>query len=316
MKKIAYKVRNWSQYNRALVNRGNVTMWLSEDIAQCWYEKNNIATGRGRRKIYSDACIETALTLRVIFRFPLRATQGFLMGLVKLMGLELKIPHYSRLSRRAAALEIQIKRMHEQGKEPTDLVIDSTGLKIYGEGEWKMRTHGKQKRRTWRKYHVAVDPKTHEVIAMELTEANFHDSEAVPALMSGLENLGKVYGDGAYPTKRSLDAITKAGGFAIIPPRSGTCIVKKNPSPGEEQRNRLVRERRKLGGKKAWKKISGYHRRSLVETHMFRLKTILGGSLRSRTIAHQKTEARIMVKILNGMTALGMPRTETILLNP
>jgi len=313
--KQAYKVRNWSQYNRALINRGNITIWFSEDVIAGWYASNH-KNRRGRRHIYSDACIETALTLRVLFRFPLRATQGFLSGMVKLMGIDLKVPHDSRLSRRAADLEIQIKKMREDSKKPTDLVIDSTGLKIYGEGEWKMRTHGKQKRRTWRKYHVAVDPKTHEVVAMELTEANIHDSEAVPALMEGLENLGNVYGDGAYPTKNSLDAITKAGGFAIIPPRAGTCIVKKKPSPGEEQRNRLVRERRSMGGKKAWKKNSGYHRRSLVETHMFRLKTILGGELQSRKFQNQKVEAKIMASILNRMTALGMPRTETILLNP
>lgn len=314
MKNKDYKVRNWCQYNRALINRGNITIWISDDVRDGWYA-NVHEKKSGRRYCYSDSCIETILTLRSVYRLPLRGVQGFCEGLVKLMGAELKIPHYSRLSRRAHELEIEITRMRAEGKEPTDLVIDSTGLKIYGEGEWKMRTHGKQKRRTWRKYHVAVDPKTHEAIAMELTQANVHDSLAVPALMDGLENLGKVYGDGAYPTKKSLDVITKAGGFAIIPPRSGTCIV-KNPSPGEEQRNRLVRERRKLGGKKAWKKESGYHRRSLVETHMFRLKTILGGSLKSRGFANQKTEARIMVKTLNHMTALGMPRTETILLNP
>jgi hypothetical protein len=312
--KPAYKVRNWSQYNRALINRGNLMLWISDDVISGWYAKKHKKRA-GRRYYYSNSTIETILTLRAIYRLPLRAAQGFFEGLVKMLGMDLKIPHYSRLSRRAADLEIQIKKMREQGKEPTDLVIDSTGLKIYGEGEWKMRTHGKQKRRTWRKYHVAVNPKTHEVIAMELTEANVHDSEAVPTLMAGLKNLGNVYGDGAYPTKGSLDAITEAGGHAVIPPRTGTCIVKKDPSPGEEQRNRLVRERRNVGGKKAWKKESGYHKRSLVETHMFRLKTILGGELQSRNFANQKVEATIMASILNKMTALGMPRTETVLRN-
>ena len=305
-KKIAYRVRNWKQYNRALINRGNLTLWFSEDAIEGWYAQSQ-SRGPGRRFTYSDACIELGLTLRSLFQFPLRSTQGFLEGLVKLLGLDLKVPHYSRLSRRAGKLEIKLPRKEKSGH--LDLVIDSTGLKVYGEGEWKMRTHGKQKRRTWRKYHVAVDPKTHEVIAMELTEANVHDSEAVPALMEGLDNLGNVYGDGAYPTKKSLDAITKAGGHAIIPPRSGTCIVRKNPSPGEEQRNRLVRERRSMGGKKAWKKSSGYHRRSLVETHMFRLKTILGGKLQSRNIQNQKTEAALMASILNRMSALGMPES-------
>jgi hypothetical protein len=270
-------------YNRALINRGNLTLWISDDAIKSGYAATDAKAGRGRRFTYSDACIELALTLRSLFRFPLRSTQGFLEGLVKLMNLNLKVPHYSRLSRRAGDLKIQIPRKEKSGA--MDLVIDSTGLKVYDEGEWKMRT--------WRKYHVAVDPQTHEVVTMELTEANVHDSEAVPALMVELENLSNVYGDGAYPTKNSLDAITKAGGHAIIPPRSGTCIVRKNPSPGEEQRNRLVRERRSAGGKNAWKKPSGYHRRSLVETHMFRLKTILGDLLHSRSLSIRRRKPHL-----------------------
>lgn len=306
MGKIAYRVKNWREYNRALINRGNLTLWMSEDVVQSWYAVPQ-KQGRGRPLTYSNACVELALTLRSLFRLPLRSTQGFLEGLTRLMKLDLKVPHYSQLSRRAGGLNVQLTQNRKAGK--LDLVLDSTGLKVYGEGEWKMRTHGKQKRRTWRKYHVAVDPKTHEVIAMELTESNVHDSLAVPALMEGLKNVGKVYADGAYPTKHSLDAISRSGGHAVIPPRTGTSIVRKNPSPGEEQRNRLIRERRTLGGKKAWKQSSGYHRRSLVETHMFRLKTILGGTLHSRTLANQKTEAVLMANILNKMTALGMPRS-------
>lgn len=306
MGKVAYRVRNWKSYNRALINRGNLTLWVSEDAVASWYAARD-KQGRGRPFTYSDACIELALTLRTLFQFPLRATQGFLEGLMTLMKLDLKVPCYSQLSRRTSELQIKLSRQLKPGK--LDLVIDSTGLKVYGEGEWKMRTHGKQKRRTWRKYHVAVDPDTHEVVAMELTQANVHDSLAVPALMEGQKDLGKVYGDGAYPTAKSLDAIAKAGGYAVIPPRTGTCIVRKNASPGEEQRNRLVRERREAGGKKAWKKSSGYHRRSLVETHMSRLKTILGGKLHSRSFKNQKTEAALMAALLNKMTALGMPES-------
>lgn len=306
MGKIAYKIQNWKQYNRALINRGNLTLWISEDLIESWYAESQ-PVGRGRPRTYSDSCIQMALAFRSLFQFPLRATQGFLEGLTQLMRLDLKVPHYSQLSRRAQGLTVHLPRREKA--EKMDLVIDSTGLKIYGEGEWKTRIHGKQKRRTWRKYHVAVDPATHEVIAMELTEANVHDSEAVADLVRNLTNIGNVYGDGAYPLKQSLDAIANVGGYAVIPPRSGTCIVKKNPSPGEEQRNRLIRERRAVGGKKAWKKSSGYHRRSLVETHMFRHKRILGDRLHSRSFKNQTTEARIRASILNQMTALGMPQT-------
>jgi len=310
-KKIAYQVRNWKAYNRSLINRGNLTLWFSEDVIKSWYQKPQKRSKRGRPLTYSNTYVELALTLRTLFRFSLRATQGFLEGLISLMGLPLEVSHYSRLSRRAAELDIQLEQIKKRGKTPTDIVMDSTGLKIYGEGEWKIRIHGKQKRRTWRKYHVAVNPRSHEVIAMELTKANVHDCTVVPALLSSQKNLGKVYADGAYPFKQSLDAIAEAGGVPVIPLRSGTG-VKKNPSNGELLRNQLVLDLRQPGGKRAWKKISGYHKRSLAETHMFRLKTILGASLRGRKFENQQTEARIMAKILNKMTRLGMPKSEAV----
>lgn len=308
MGKVAYKVRNWKQYNRALVNRGNLALWISEDVIEGWYS-TQAPQGRGRPYTYSNACIELALTLRILFRIPLRATQGFLEGLTQMMGMHLKIPHYTQICRRAKELKVAIPRQHKNAK--LNLVLDSTGFKVYGEGEWKVRLHGKQKQRTWRKFHVAVDPNTHEVVAMKLTESNVHDAEVVPEFMEELEkeNLGNVYADGAYPLKHCMDAIAQAGGYAVIPPRSGTCIVKENPSPGQEQRNRLIREKKAAGGKLAWKRTSGYHRRSLVETHMFRQKVILGDRLHSHYFRNQKTEARIRASILNRMAAMGMPKS-------
>ena len=311
-KKIAYRVRNWKAYNRSLINRGNLTLWFSEDAIKSWYQKPQKRNKRGRPFTYSNTYVELALTLRSLFRFSLRATQGFLEGLISLMGLQLEVSHYSQLSRRAADLAVQLDQLKKRGKTPTDIVMDSTGLKIYGEGEWKVRVHGKQKRRTWRKYHVAVDPESHEVIAIELTKANVHDCTVVPALLSAQKNLGNIYADGAYPFKQSLDAIAEAGGTPVIPLRSGTGLVKNNPSKGEVLRNQLVLDLRQPGGKRMWKKTSGYHKRSLAETHMFQLKTILGASLRGRKFENQKIEARIMAKILNRMTRLGMPKSEGI----
>lgn len=217
----------------------------------------------------------------------------------------------SRGSYLTEALLCCVNRLIE-GKSPTDIVIDSTGLKIYGEGECKVRVHGKQKRRTWRKYHVAINPDSHEVTAIELTVAHRHDSKVISDLLSNQKNLGKVYADGAYPFKHCMDAIAEAGDTRMMPVRSGTCLVKTNPSKGEELRNQLIADIRKAEGKVMWKKTSGYHKRSLVETHMFRLKTILGASLRGRKFENQRTEARIMAKILNRMTRLGMPESEAI----
>jgi hypothetical protein len=309
-KKISYRVRNWKEYNRSLINRGNLTIWLSEDSIKSWYQKPQKNKKRGRSVIYSDTYIELALTIRTLFRLPLRATQGFLEGLVLLLGLNLQVSHYSRLSRRAGTLDIQLNTLKNAEQEPTDLVIDSTGLKIFGEGEWKIRTHGKQKRRTWRKYHVSVNPATHEVTAVELTEANVHDCTVLPALLSKQKNIGTAYADGAYSFKRGFDAIARSGGTPSIPIRSGTTAVKKEPSAGEELRNKLLQDIKDAGGRIAWKKSSGHHRRSLIETHMFRLKAILGGTLHGRSFANQQTEAKIMAKVLNKMAQLGMPRSE------
>lgn len=314
-KKITYRVRNWKQYNRSLVNRGNLTIWFSEDAIKSWYQKPQKNKKRGRSCLYSDDYIELALTIRTLFRLPLRATQGFLEGLILMLGLNLQVSHYSRLSRRAGDLDIKLNTLKNAGKIPTDLVIDSTGLKIFGEGEWKMRTHGKQKRRTWRKYHVSVNPTTHEVTAINLTEATVHDCTVLPALLSTQKNIGKVYADGAYSFKQGFDAIAQSGGTPSIPVRSGTTAVRKNPSPGQVLRNELLEEIGKAGGRIAWKKTSDHHRRSLVETHMFRLKTILGGTLRGRGYANQQTEAKIMANILNKMTHLGMPKSEKIFLD-
>lgn len=313
-KKIAYRVRNWKDYNRSLINRGNLTIWFSEDAVKNWYSKPQKTKKRGRSFIYSDTYIELALTIRTLFHLPLRATQGFLEGLIFLLGLNLQVSHYSRLSRRGGAIDIQLNTLKNAGKKPTDLVVDSTGLKIFGEGEWKMRTHGKQKRRTWRKYHVSVDPTTHEVTALELTAANVHDCTVLPALLSKQKHVGNVYADGAYSFKQGFDAIAQCGGTPSIPIRSGTTIVRKEPSPGQELRNKLLQDIRDAGGRIAWKKASGHHRRSLIETHMFRLKTILGGTLRGRSFANQQTEAKIMANILNKMIRLGKPKSEKICL--
>lgn len=309
-KKITYRVHNWKDYNRSLINRGNLTIWFSKEAINSWYSKPQKHNKRGRPFTYSNSYIELALTLRTVFHFPLRATQGFLEGFVRLLGLRLKVAHYSRLSRRASGLNIQLRKLKEKGKQPTDLVIDSTGLKIYGEGEWKMRIHGKQKRRTWRKYHVAVDPNSHAVTAVELTGARITDGQVIAALLSEQKNIGKIYADGAYSYKRCFDAIAAVGGTPLIPIRGGTGLVQKKPSEGEALRNRLLKDIWQAGGTVMWKKTSGYHKRSLVETHMNRLKSILGGSLRSRKFENQQTEARLMGKILNIMTHLGMPKSE------
>ncbi len=194
MSKASYRVRNWNQYNKSLIQRGNITLWFAEDVISGWYEDEQRQKSRGRQKLYSDGCIQLALTLRSLFRLPLRATQGFLEGMIELLDLGLQAPHYTRLSRRAGDLKIKVPVKRGQN---LDIVVDSTGLKIYGEGEWKMRTHGKQGRRTWRKYHVAVDPDTMMVVSHELTETKDTDGHVLKDLLKNLKKTGDVYADGA-----------------------------------------------------------------------------------------------------------------------
>lgn len=307
MSKKVYRITNWKDYNRSLINRGNLTIWISDDLQASWYEKpGNHRKPPGRPRTYGQACLETALTLRSLFRLPRRATQGFLEGLLQMLALPLRAPTYSQLSRRASGMSVRYFSKTSKNA-PTDLVVDSTGLKIYGEGEWKMRTHGKQKRRTWRKLHLAVNPNGMEIVAMELTAANIHDDCVMPKLLQKQKIHGDVFADGAYVSKACFDAIATTGGGAKIALRTGTGIAQKNPSPGQQLRNSLIREIQSAGGKVAWKKSSGYHRRSLAETGMFRWKTILGAGLSSRVLENQVTEAKIKASILNRISALGMP---------
>ena len=247
------------------------------------------------------------LSLKAVFHLPLRQTEGFVCSLFKLMGITLPVANYSRLSRRAPGLKIKLRR--ETNKAIKDLVIDSTGVKVYGEGEWKVRTHGKDKRRTWRKLHIAVDCETWEITAVELTDKGVVDPRVLPSLLEETEGeVEKAYGDGAYDTNQCYKAIYKKGAKAIIPPRKGAVERKYYYL---KDRNEAIREKEEKG-EKGWKKESGYHKRSLVETEMGRIKGIVGERMMSRKMERQVTEARIKCMVLNRMSELGMPETVAI----
>jgi Transposase DDE domain len=308
MAKNIYKVRNWKDYNQALVNRGNLTVWVDEEAIAGWHAVE--PTGKkGRVPTYSDLAIECALTLRGILRFPLRQTQGFLEGLFTMLAIKLDVPSYVTLSRRAERLAVEIPRIG--WSRPVHVLIDASGLKVFGEGEWKMRVHGKDKRRTWRKIHIGIDRESHEFIAVTLTESNVHDSMETASLLSQIDSVASVTGDKGYDNKNAYDPIAAKGARATIPPRSGAALKRKNLSWGDVERNRLVRANHLLG-KDAWKKGSGYTKRVLVETAFCRWKKIIGPMLHGRKLATQKTEVRLGAKILNKMTHLGMPKSYKI----
>ena len=195
-------------------------------------------------------------------------------------------------------------KLPRQSKGPLHLAIDSTGMKVYGEGEWKMRTHGKEKRRTWRKLHLCIDHTTHEVVSLSMTGKDTLDRREVPRLLKETEGeVCEVLGDGAYDFEVCHAAIRERGARAVIPPKKGARL---RGVPSLRDRDEAVVRSREVG-KEQWKRESGYHRRSLVETAMMRLKTIFSDRLKAREWKRQETELRLRCAVMNQMTALGMP---------
>jgi DDE family transposase len=306
-KKATYRVRNWSAYNKSLVQRGSITVWISEDTLENWHPKVEGKRQRGGQMTYSDQSIECLLMLKAVYHLPYRQTVGFAQSMMDLLGAGVRVPNYTTLCKRSADLTIAIATSNLN--EPKHIVMDSTGLKIYGEGEWKVRQHGYSKRRTWRKLHLSVDANSHEIEAVVLSEASLDDAEAGKQLL--LETSGKIKqidADGSYDRRKFYKASQARGvKHIIIPPRRDAKIwqhgnSQKAPLPRDQNLRRIRRV-----GRKKWKQEAGYHRRSLVETAIFRFKIIFGNTLSTRTLPRQVTEARVKVVALNRMTKLGMP---------
>jgi hypothetical protein len=301
----SYAIKNWREYNESLVRRGDVTFWFSEDVVDAW-EHENDEKKNGRPFIYSDLAVETLLTIRELFRLPYRQTEGLGRALAKLMDAQIVIPHHTSLQKRAAKLGVTLAVAPAQG--PIDVVVDSTGLKVYGEGEWKVRQHGVGKRRTWRKLHLAVNPATHEIVAEVLTENSQHDADQVEPLLDQVEaEIETFYGDGAYDQWKVYDALKQRSVWSIIPPRKNAKIKQHgNASADPLERDECLRQIRR-DGRKAWKESIGYHRRSLAETAMSRMKAAFGDRLKNRQPLNQKTEVALRCRLLNWFVMLGMP---------
>lgn len=306
-KTTTYRLRNWSDYSTALIGRGSLTLWIEEETLSAW--RHHEKTGcRGASRTYSDVAIQTVLTLGIYFRLPLRQSQGFVLSLFSLMGVELPVPTYSTLSRRRENLSVALPRLSSRRDEPVHIVIDSTGLKVFGEGEWKVRTHGKAKRRVWRKLHLALDADTGEFLACVTTEGSAADSPQLPALLEQIEGkMDQASLDGAYDSWKVYELLEERGATVTIPPRAGSVIRQHgNVKAPPLQRDQNLREIRRVG-KRRWAQESGYSLRALAETGMMRQKRILGGSLSSRSLGSQGVECRLRCQVLNRLTSLGMP---------
>ncbi len=303
--KRTYRLRNWKEYNKALVGRGSLTLWVSDESIAQWRETRHTGK-RGAPRTYTDTAILCMATLEEVYHLPLRATEGLMRSIVKLLGVRLCVPDYTTLCRRRTALEVALPRRRKD--EPLHMVVDSTGIKVYGEGEWKVRQHGYTKRRTWRKLHFGVDQATHEFVAVMVSTNDFKDSQLLPDLLEQLESeIKQVSADGAYDSRNCYEALRAKGARAVIPPRKGARIWQHGNTKRERHvRDENLREIRRTG-RREWKREAGYHRRSLAETQVFRVKTIFGERVSARQFEGQAAQMLVRCAALNRMTHLGMP---------
>jgi len=308
-----YRVQNWPEYDRALQQRGSLTVWVTPEALAAWQPP---PTGqRGRPREYSDVAIETGHLLRLAFGRPWRQTEGLLRSLVALLGWKVGVPDHTTFARRSPGLVLAAALAQAQASGPVDVVIDATGLKVYGAGEWLVEKHGERGRREWRKLHLAVDPDSGEVLACELTSNDDGDAALVGSLLEQIPApLGAVIADGAYDGEPVYRAVAERQPdppvAVVIPPRaSAVPSAGAETAPSQRDRNlQLIRDKGRMG----WQKAVGYGRRALGETAMFRYKAIIGPGLRARSLPAQKTEARAGRAVLNRMTRLGMPTSQRV----
>jgi Transposase DDE domain len=327
-KKATYRVRNWSQYNAALVKRGSLEVWVDESVAKAWQRKEKTGE-RGRPEAYKDSWIELILMLGMVYHLPLRQLEGFARSLVKVKGWwAVQVPNFTTLCRRRKALKVQVSQRRFSGAITG--VVDSSGAKVYGEGEWKVsprksastywpvshrifgvkRQHGASKRRTWRKFHLAVEPDTLEILNLEVSTNDVTDDEMLPVVLEGVATsivIKQVCGEGGYDLSNSYQAIAKRKARAVIPPRKDAKIKQHGTSNAPPlDRDQNLRRIRQIG-RKRWKQEATYHQRSLAETTVYRYKTIIGSTLNARLFDSQSVEMKLAGKILNRMTGLGLP---------
>lgn len=303
-----YRVRNWRDYNRSLVNRGNLTFWISQDLIDHWLEKQESGR-RGRRFVYTEAAMLATASVKFVFQQAGRQTCGLVESIFRLLKVALPVPDHSTLSRRLSGLKVSLPI--QQSEPPRHIVCDSTGLKVYGEGEWKVRTHGASKRRTWRKLHLQIDEASGEIMACAASENSVSDDRMFePLLSANSAQIKQISGDGAFDRWKVYEASERRGIRKVtIPPQKrarikqhGNC--RKEPLARDENL-RFIRRH----GRKKWKQESGYHRRSLAETAVYRFKRIFSDKLQCRSIENEFQEIKIKCAILNRMTHLGKPES-------
>lgn len=311
-----YNNRDWKTYEEGLRNRGSLTVWFSEEAILAWNPPIDKKRKRGRQRRYSDLAIETCHTLRLVYKTGLRQTEGFLASILQLMKLDLSVPDHSTLSRRGKTVSLRKKACKKPLPEKGSVIVivDSTGLKVFGEKEWMNHKHGTKQRKVWRKLHMCID-EDGEILSSTLTSHTTSDTSQVDELLKGVEApIDALIGDGGYdnaPTYKALDEHQKRHNRAqksqaTIPPNTGFQAENETDAQQRLENIRMIEDK----GKHLWQTQMDYGRRARVENTMHRYKSIIGNKLRSRTFESQLTETRIAVQIVNRMAELGMPRAK------
>jgi hypothetical protein len=298
--KMSFKVRNWPAYEAGLRRRGSLTLWIEDAALEGWQTMG--PSGQAR---YTGTAIQTSLMLRAAFKLPLRQIEGLMTSVLSLMGLTISAPDHTTLSRRAVTLPVIQATSVPHG--PLHILIDSTGLQVYGAGQWLEAKHGAKSRRKWRKLHLAIDAASGLIVAQTLTDQDVDDPSQVGSLLDQMDNPNvQVTADGAYDGAPTYQTIAQHGDGieVVIPPRATAIPSGELDTPTQRDRHlAMIAEQ----GRLAWQAATGYGQRSLVETTMGRYKTLIGPRLRARGFAGQQTEAAIGVAVLNRMLVAGRP---------
>jgi hypothetical protein len=295
------RVRNWSEYDAALRQRGSLTVWVTNEGIAAWQAEPR--TTRGGQPRYSQLAITTALTLRTVFRLGLRQTEGLIGSVMHLLGLDLAVPDHSTLSRRAEKLQV----VHfSRGAVPVHLLVDSTGLKLGGAGEWLVEKHGTSRRRSWRKLHIGVDADTGEIMAAALTTNEVDDASQVGALLDQIDRpVASFVGDGAYDQETVYtDVATRHPEAQVVVPPRATAVPSSQSQSTPTQRDRHLQVIA-AHGRMSWQKTCGYNTRAKVEASIGRYKQVIGDRLRFRRDNSRMTEVAVAVTVMNRMLRLG-----------
>jgi len=303
--KTRYRVTNWPKYDKGLVARGSLTVWLAPNALRSWAPRKN--GRRGGQQRCSDRAIALALQLRLVFSLPWRQTEGLLGSLFVLLELDLDVPDQTTLSRRSRSLRIRPDATRTS--KPIHLIIDATGLEVFGQGEWARAKHGPQGAHAgWRKFHLGVDERGF-IVTAELTDSDVADATAFPRLVRSVNApIKKVTTDGSYDHRKVWRLIDELGAHGVIPLHRGAV---HRDEESARQRNRHLRRIRRVG-RAQWRRDSGQHKQAKVENAIGRFKRIFGPSLRARCPDGQRAEVMMDVSILNRMLELGAPRSVPI----